>query len=452
MNSASTTSNGVGGIAGRIAKMASAHDLARAAAREARSGGQPDVIADDGNVIGSDPEKQPKLKKPKVNENTPNRPVPDKKKPAGKAQAKTTAKPAAKPAAKTPAAENARQGVRDPAQAIRRDTPTPRDAATGRTKPKPKVNEFDARTVARDAVRRLMAPDDLDEDVLENVQPSGQDPDVDADDSPESEDATAEVDENEEPSNEATRARRQADVHLRDARQALLLEAVLPEDEIDALSDERLLALGKLAKDATRQRNADLREANKGKKSKDAGSQKPDATQDDDTPADNGEESDEYEALAKKHFGDAPEHEWFRSKLGAFTKEILGRNKTDSDQLVESVIQAIEGRRIFADVVKRLSVPEGFPQLATPQGQEKILPHMTYLQGKGLTFEQAIERACLLEFGERGAKGKVDAKAKTLASKRDTGSVNGRSNTPTPKGQTPKDVALAAVRSHMIQD
>lgn len=418
--------------------MANTADMARAAARAARAGGEPDVIADDGNVIGGKVDKVEKEKRPKVSQNTDARPAPAKK-------------PTAEAKAKGKAPENTRQGVRDPAESIRQDAPLPRDKATGRIKAQPKVNEMDSRNVAREAVRRMMTSDDGDDEVLANVRPNGQASKADTDEPPESDDATEEVDENEEPSKEATRARRQADVHLRDARQALLLEAVLPEDEIDALSDERLLALGKLAKDATRQRNADLREAKKAKggKTTDAGSQKPDAT-DDDEPTDDGEESDDYEVIAKKHFGDSPEHEWFRSKLGAFTKEILGRNKFKVDDIVAQVTNAIEGQRVFGEAVKKLSGTDGFPQLATPQGQAKILPHLEYLSSRGLTFDQAIERACLLEFGERGAKGKVDAKTKTLATKRDTGSVKGGSNRPTPNEATAQDVALAAVRAHMI--
>lgn len=405
-------------------------DLLRQAAREARAtGGQPDIMPDYEEVIGA---KKPKAAK------------------AAK-EPKGAKKPAAKPEAPAPRRENARQGGHNngPAEQMRRDEPRQR-LADGTYKPKPRINSGDSIAAARAAVRKHMA--ESDEEVLEHVRPTMQASDVDEDQSPESDEET-EADENEETSPQATRARRQADTHLRDARQALLLEAVLSEDEIDELSDERLLTLGKLAKDATRARQADLRAANKakGKSTQDSGSENPDATSDE--PEDSEDGSDSFQDLAKKHFGEDTRYDWFRTKLAAFAKELVGPrdHETLVREVTDKVQRQIEGEAKFQKIVESLSGDDGFPQLATPKGLAKILPHMPHLANQGYSLEDAVERACLIEWKERGVKGKANAKAKTLATARDNGSPKTGSHAPQPKQRTTRDIARDAVRAHMVE-
>lgn len=360
-----------------------------------------------------------------------------------------------KPAAAAPKvdAENPRQGRRQAqgggAEEIAAAAEQPRDAGKFASKAKP-IN-VDIKDMAREALRRLSG--ETDREALDTVKPKVKDPKVDPDPAPESDGTTEESDPPEQSSLEATRERRAANKHLSAAQQALELEG-WTEEELANLPDNRILALGRRAKELQSEKGRELR--GNAKSTKTAATD-PDPEEDGTTDADESEADDSnqtvYGQLAKKHFGEDPDHEWFAGKLGAFAKDLTATiRKEFTPEIVNEMRSQMRGEKLWEDAVAKFSVPERYPQLATSDGQAKVMPPFTKLLKTQLyTFDECVDLACKKAFGaEKGGKGAKPKPATTHASARDNGQVITNGTAPTPTERTLRDHMRAAVKKHIL--
>jgi hypothetical protein len=397
------------------------------AARALRASGKPDTLPDATEEIGA-------TDKPKK----------------GAAEAKPASNGAATAVMHR---ENPRQG-RHPAEQIADQAPKTR-GEDGKFKPEVKVNRFDQ--IARQVVRKHLGLE-TDAAALDSVKPKGQSPKVEPDRAPESDATTEATDDPEQTSLEATRTRRAANPQLKSAQQALELEG-WTEAELASLPDNRILALGKRAKDLQSEQGRKLRES---KQTTNGTAPDPAAETDGTTEREEPESRDkpatqktkDYTPLATKHFGDDPQYDTFRKSLAAYSNDLLQSDRKDREtelaNLGREVESKIRAEMMFDRACEKLSAPDRFPQLATPAGTARILPYLEPMLRSGLSLDQAIEKAATAEFAEENEKGKKKTAAtKAESSARDSGQIKTNGRAPTQKDPTTKDFLTSQVRKFM---
>lgn len=327
----------------------------------------------------------------------------------------------------------------------------------GEFQAKQKANRMDMEAVALKSVQRHMLGKETDAKALDSVKPKSQAPAVKPDRAPKGE-ATTDEDAPEEPSVEATRERRKSIKLLAEAQQALILEG-WKEDELLSYPDERILDLGKRAKEFQSWKGSKLRGGDKPSSDADPASHERGTTDDAEASAkSNGHApkvpAKEIESIARKHFGEYPNGELFAKSMTAFANDLLTHHSKSVDSRVIESEQSIRAGLELERVFTKLSAADRFPQLATKEGQAQVLEYFTFLVERGHDFEEALEESSTKTFGkEIEVKKQQDAdKAKTdMQTARTRGQVVTTGRAPAPKGApSAKEIALNAVRKHMV--
>lgn len=337
-----------------------------------------------------------------------------------------------------------------------------RDKATGQYAGKERLTGPRMDQIARDSIRKHMGLPNGEKDLakvapkkpLDNAGGKGDGDSAKTDPAPES-DGTTEKAKPERTSLEATRARRKADKALSAAQQALELEG-WTEEELANLPDNRVLALGRRAKDIQSVRGRELR----GKTS-----ERPSEREHDD----DGDEPQEVEperprngngrksttaSIAKKHFGEFNGGEAFSEKLDAYMSDVLAardaQHREDLSKVRGQIREEMRAEAEFDAVCKELATD--FPQLATPDGQDQILRDLKESTRRHESMRAAVRYHSNANWADElrtSTKKKAEADKQSSARERGQPVVTNRAGAPAQP--TEKDVILGAVRKHITE-
>lgn len=326
-----------------------------------------------------------------------------------------------------------------------------------------KERGVDFGVLARNEVRSELAKEkarlaeETDISALDTVKPKGKGKGVPADPAPESVEATK-GSKPEHPSPENTHAAK----HLADAHKALELDGFSKED-LAGLKPERILALGKAAKERQADVSRKLEEAAKAKTAQapsqaaktDGGSSKPAATT---KPADDGGD-DDFETLVREHFDgfDDPDGHFSKS-LGGLSKALAskldGKFSAQFEAMKASLAEEI-GSRLANEVAFERAVDRykaDFPQLDTPDGREALVPILASMAKDGLVKDvpSGVKAAAYALWGEAREREQAEsAKSKNHRDARKNGQPVTGSMGSAPKPQSFDDSVRAEIRKAM---
>lgn len=319
----------------------------------------------------------------------------------------------------------------------------PERGPDGKFAPRDDGEKLDVRAIAREMLGGKL-PKETDRGALDSVKPGAQDSGGSKDPAAKTGGATS-TEKPEQSSPEATAA---LATKLEAARKALTLDG-FTEDELSKFSTERLLALGKKARDRHVEIGREKREqAAQPKAPKDPGSKKPAATTEADTGASDAE-ADEIEGVIAKHFAQyAHDETGFSKSMSGLARDLVKTTQGHAQQQVEHAFQALNKRFEIERAFDKVSAE--FPALETDEGRAAAMDLLQTLDesGKfeGLTMREIVRRASFTIWGEAKAKSAADEARAHSAAKRNGQPVSDGVRTGTPKEPSERDIAREEIR------
>lgn len=326
-------------------------------------------------------------------------------------------------------------------------------------------NKTNLSAVARNVVRsvageaRKSLGKETDAKALEEVRPKGEGAKQTKDPAPQSAKAT-DAKSPEESSPAATLAA----THMADARKALALDGY-SDDDLAKFSPERILALGKKAKERQAEVGRKLEEAAKTKAAtpsdaskSDPASQKAATT---DKPQTKTDEPDPFDALYKKHFAGFEDNADFAKSLGGFSKEFATQLQSEIATGIKGLAEQFTAMR--ADMVREIreeaareteferavdALKDDFPESSSVDGRSALRDLFVTLakEGKVKDIKQGVlQSADALWAQQRREREAAAAKSKASSDARKNGQPFTGSSKPAPENK-PRPITSIALQ------
>lgn len=316
----------------------------------------------------------------------------------------------------------------------------------GKFAPKPEQGGTSIQKAAKsivDDMNRRALQKETDAAALDGVKPKGQDPKAEKDagkgKQPTSETEPTSKDQSQKPDPEF-------DKKLDKAKKALRLQG-LDEDDIAALTDEQVVALGKRANERQSAKGRELREAAEKRK---AAAAKASAE-----PTEGDEDDDlEMEAIAREHFREFDDKEGrFARSLGRFVKAANARREATIETMVKSELESIQ-RHLSLGLQFELAsrdVSGQFPKAKTPEGRKALFSRFGALleSDPDLDPAQAVEQAAGSLWAAEALRAEAARQEKLKAARQGAHSSVPSQQAP-PRAPSMNDVLTGAVRKHMF--